>query len=47
MKDFKDPKHDLVVEIVDDFTSLYRFDDFKSASLPLVFVTQNDEVIKL
>ena len=47
IKDLRDPRHILATEIADDSTRLYKFNNFGSSTLPLVFVAHNDEVRKL
>ena len=47
IKDLKDPRHILATAISDDSTGLYKFGNFGSSSLPLVFVAHNDDVSKL
>jgi hypothetical protein len=47
IKDLKDPKHVLATRIVDDITSLYKFDNFGSSSFSSVFVSNNDDLRKL
>ena len=44
IKDLKDPRHILAIGSVDDITRLYKFGNFLSYSLPLVFVAHSDEV---
>ena len=43
----KDPQHIVATRSVDDITRLYKFDNFGSSSLPLVFVAHSDEVSRL
>jgi transposase InsO family protein len=47
IKDLKDPKHVLAIEIVDDITRLYKFDNFGSSFFSSVFVTHSDDLSKL
>ena len=46
IKDFKDPKHVLATEIVDDITRLYKFNNFGSSPFS-VFVAHSDNLSKL
>jgi hypothetical protein len=47
IKDLKDPKHVLAIEIDDDITRLYKFDNFGSSSFSSVFVAHSDDLRKL
>jgi hypothetical protein len=47
LKDLKVPKHVIAIEIFDDITRLYKFDNFRSSSLPSFFVTHSDELRKI
>jgi hypothetical protein len=47
IKDLKDPQHVLATRIVDDITRLYRFDNFRSSSFPLVFFSHSDDLSKI
>jgi hypothetical protein len=47
IKDLKDPNNVLASGIVDDITSLYKFDNFVSSSFSLVFVSHSDDLSKL
>ena len=47
IRDLKDPRHVLATRSVDDITKMYKFDNFGSSSLPLVFVAHSDEVSSL
>jgi hypothetical protein len=47
IKDLKDPKHVLATEIDDDFTRLYKFDNFGSSSFSSIFVAHSDDFSKL
>ena len=47
IRDLKHPKHVIVTGSVDDITGMYKFDNFGSSSLPSIFFSHSDEVIKL
>ena len=47
IQDFKYPQHVLATIIVDDFITLYKFNNFGSSSFPLVFVAHSDDLRKL
>eukprot|EP00253_Pinus_taeda_P027812 PITA_27812 len=47
IKELKDPRQILSIGIANDSTRLYKFHNFGSSNLPLVFVSHNDEVSKL
>jgi hypothetical protein len=47
IKDLKDLKNVLAIEIVDDITRLYKFDNFGSSYFSSVFVAHSDDLRKL
>jgi hypothetical protein len=47
IKDLKYPKHVLAIQIVDDITRLYKFDNFGSTYFPSFFVSHSDDLSKL
>ena len=47
IKDLRDPRQILATDIVYDSTRLYKFNNFRSLTLPSIFVAHNDEVSKL
>lgn len=47
IKDLRDLRQILATAIADDYTRLYKFNNFGSSNLPSVFVAQNDEVSKI
>jgi hypothetical protein len=47
INDLKDLKHFLATRIVDDITSLYKFDNFGSSSFSSVFVAHSNNLRKL
>ena len=47
IRDLKYPRHVLATGSVNDITKLYKFYNFGSSSLPLVFVAHSDDVSRL
>ena len=47
IRDLKDPQHIVATGSVDDITMLYKFYNFRSSSLPSVFVAHSDDVSRL
>jgi hypothetical protein len=47
IQDLKDSQHIVATRSVDDITRLYKFDNFGSSSLPLMFVDHSDDVSRL
>jgi hypothetical protein len=47
VQNLKDPQHIVATRSVDDITRLYKFENFRSSSLPLVFFDHSDDVRRL